>query len=189
LLEREIKLLFHSADEARAAIAAAGASPLRARRLQDDALFDTDDESLRRRGCTLRMRTERETAGTEPERVLLTLKGPVQPGAMKLREEHETAVGDGKALLQVLDALALRIWFRYQKYREEFTAPEVVVAVDETPIGTFVEVEGGEDAIVAMTRALGRSPSDFILDSYYSLFMKRRGEFGLTGPHMVFAVE
>jgi len=179
VLEREIKLSFRSADEARAAILAAGASPLRSRRLQEDALFDTADELLRRQGSALRVRTE---AGHS----LVTFKGPVQPGTMKLREEHETVVGDGEALVRVFEALALRVWFRYQKYREEYSAAELTIAVDETPVGTFVEIEGGEHAIVAMTRALGRTPADFILDSYYRLFVKRREQFGLTGEHMVF---
>jgi len=189
LLEREVKLLFPTAGEARAAIMAAGASPLRNRRLQDDALFDTADESLRKQGCTLRVRTERDAAGLKPERVLLTLKGPVQPGPMKLREEHETGVGEGETLARVFEALGLRVWFRYQKHREEFSAPDLTIAIDETPIGTFVEVEGTEAAILAMTRALGRTSSDFILDSYYRLFMIRRDQFGLAGPHMVFPTE
>jgi adenylate cyclase class 2 len=189
LLEREVKLLFRTSDEARAAIAAAGASPFRTRRFQDDALFDSTDESLRRQGCTLRVRTERADVGLQPQRVLLTFKGPVQPGAMKLREEHETAVSEGDALARVLAALGLRVWFRYQKYREEFAAPDLIIAIDETPVGTFVEVEGSEDAILAMTGALGRGPADFILDSYYRLFMIRREQFGLTGPHMVFSAE
>jgi hypothetical protein len=83
----------------------------------------------------------------------------------------------------------MRVWFRYQKYREEFSTPGVVVAIDETPVGTYVELEGDEDAILTMTTALGRSPADFIIDSYYRLFrlfLKRRDEFGLAGPHMIF---
>jgi adenylate cyclase class 2 len=186
LLEREVKLLFRTADEARAAISAAGASPLHPRRLQDDALFDTTDESLRQRGCTLRVRTEGEPE--RPDRVILTFKGRVQPGAMKMREEHETSIGNAAALGPLLDALSMRVWFRYQKYREEFSAPDLTIAIDDTPIGTFVELEGGEAAILAMTQALGRTPADFILDSYYGLFMKRRDQFGLTAsPHMVFS--
>jgi len=185
LLEREVKLLFRTADEARAAITAAGASPLYPRRLQDDALFDTPDESLRQRGCTLRVRTEREPA--RPDRVILTFKGPVQPGAMKLREEHETTIGNGAALAQLLDALSMRVWFRYQKYREEFSAPDLTIAIDDTPVGTFVELEGGEAAIMAMTHTLGRTADDFILDSYYRLFMNRRDQFQLSeSPHMLF---
>jgi inorganic triphosphatase YgiF len=76
VVEREVKLSFPSADDARTAIVAAGASPLRSRRLQEDALCDTADESLRRRGCALRVRTE---AGHS----LVTFKGPVQPGEMR----------------------------------------------------------------------------------------------------------
>ncbi len=181
MLEREVKLHFRSADEARAAVVAAGASPLRSRRLQEDALFDTADDTLRRRGCALRVRTE-------SGRSLVTFKGPVQPGQMKLREEHETVVGDGEVLIRIFEALALRVWFRYQKYREEYAAAELTIAIDETPVGTFVEIEGGEEAIVAMTHALGRTPADFVLDSYYRLFMKRREQYGLAGDQMVFQV-
>jgi adenylate cyclase, class 2 len=180
MLEREVKLRFPSVDEARAAVIAAGASPLRSRRLQEDAMFDTLDESLRRQGSALRIRTE-------SGRSLLTLKGPVQPGPMKLREEHETVVGDGDVLRQVLQNLGLQIWFRYQKYREEFAAEDVTIAIDETPIGTFLEIEGGEAAILQMTRALGRTPDDFILDSYRNLFLVHRELFGLDGNDMVFA--
>jgi adenylate cyclase class 2 len=179
VLEREVKLHFRSADEARAAVLAAGASPLRSRRLQEDALFDTADETLRRRGCALRVRTE-------SGRSLVTFKGPVQPGAMKLRDEHETVIGDGEVLIRIFEALALRVWFRYQKYREEYSAAELTIAIDETPVGTYVEIEGGEAAIMAMTQALGRTPGDFILDSYYRLFLKLREQFGLTGNQMVF---
>ena len=58
MIEREIKLQFETAGEARTAILAAGAAPLKCRRLQEDALFDTSDESLRRTGCALRVRSE-----------------------------------------------------------------------------------------------------------------------------------
>ena len=182
MIEREVKLAFRDADAARAAVRAAGASPLRCRRLQEDALFDTADESLRQRGCVLRVRSESGHS-------LVTFKRPVQGGHMKTREEHETVVGDGETITHVFDALGLRPWFRYQKYREEFGAENVTIAIDETPVGTFVEIEGGEEEILAMTRALGRTPADFILDSYYSLFRKRGQEMGLAGRDMVFAGE
>jgi len=180
MLEREIKLLFDDPERARAAVIATGATPLRARRLQEDALFDTSDETLRQRGCALRVRSESGKS-------LITFKGPPQAGTMKLREEHETVVSDGDVLRKVFGELGFRPWFRYQKYREEFSAQDVTIAVDETPVGTFVEVEGGEAAIHAVAQALGRSSADFILDSYRSLFLKRREQYGLTGDDMVFA--
>jgi hypothetical protein len=38
-----------------------------------------------------------------------------------------------------------------------------------------------------MAEALGRTPADYILDSYRGLFLKHREAFGLTGADMVFA--
>jgi adenylate cyclase class 2 len=145
-------------------------------------LLDTEDETLRRRRCVLRIRTESGKS-------LLTFKGPVQPGTMKIRDEHETVVSDGEVLLTVLRELGLHVWFRYEKYREEYAAEDVTIAIDETPVGTFVEIEGGEQGILAMARALGRSPADFILESYRTLFIAHRGQAGLTGGDMLFPAE
>lgn len=178
-VEREIKLRFDTADAARAAILAAGATPLRCRRLQDDFLLDTEDETLRRRRCVLRVRMESGKSR-------LTFKGPVQPAAMKLREEIETMIADGEVLLRVFEELGLHVWFRYQKYREEFSYEDVIAAIDETPVGTFVELEGSERGIEHLAAALGQTPSDFILDSYRGLFLKHRDEAGLAGNDMVF---
>jgi adenylate cyclase class 2 len=179
MLEREVKLRFDSPEAARAAIEAAGATPLRCRRLQEDALLDTDDEILRRRRCVLRIRTENGKS-------LLTFKGPVQPGTMKMRDEYETVIGDGQVLQHVLEELGLHVWFRYEKYREEYAAADVTIAIDETPVGTYVEIEGGEQGILEMTQALGRTPADFILDSYRGLFIQHREQHGARSPHMVF---
>ena len=179
MVEREVKLRFESPEVARAAIVAVGAAPLRCRRLQEDALLDTEDERLRRRGCALRIRTESGKS-------LLTMKGPVQAGTMKIREEHETVVSDGAVLQCVLEELGLHVWFRYEKYREEYAAEDVTIAIDETPVGTFVELEGNEHGILTMTAALGRSPDDFILDSYRSLFLKHRDAHGGHDQDMVF---
>jgi adenylate cyclase, class 2 len=179
-IEREIKLRFGSADEARAAILACGATPLLGRRLQEDSLLDTDDEELRRRRCVLRVRVENGKSR-------LTYKGPVQPGLMKVREELETVVGDGEILLRVLRELGLHVWFRYEKYREEFAHEDVIVAIDETPVGIFVEIEGSEQGIATMADALGRPQTDYIQDSYRGLFLRHREEFGLVGSDMVFA--
>jgi adenylate cyclase class 2 len=178
-LEREVKLPFGSPEEARAAVLAAGATPLRGRRLQEDCLLDTDDEVLRIRRCVLRVRLE-----CGKSRV--TWKGPVQPSTMKLREEFETLVADGDVLLRIFAELGYRPWFRYEKYREEFSLDDVVVAVDETPVGTFVELEGSEAGIAAAADRLGRRPADYVLDSYRTLFVAWQRAHGQAAAHMVF---
>jgi adenylate cyclase class 2 len=178
-IEREIKLRFDSVDAAREAVLAAGVTPLRCRRLQEDSLLDTEDESLRRRRCVLRIRNENCKSR-------ITFKGPVQASEMKLRDELETVVGDGELLLHIFEELGFHVWFRYEKYREEFSHEDVTVAIDETPVGVFVEIEGSEQGIITMAEALGRTPRDFVLDSYRGLFLRHRDQFGLTGNDMVF---
>jgi adenylate cyclase class 2 len=178
-LEREIKLHFDDPEAARVAVLAAGGTPVRGRRLQEDSLLDTADALLRRRGSMLRVRVE-------SGRSFLTFKGPVQPSVMKLREELETMVGDGTLMLRVLEELGFRVWFRYQKYREEFALSDVIIAIDETPVGTYVEIEGGERGIATTAETLGRRPSDYVVDSYRGLFVRHCEERGLPVTHMLF---
>jgi adenylate cyclase class 2 len=177
--EREIKLPFDSAGTARAAVLASGATLVGARRLQDDYLFDTADGRLRQCQSVLRVRLE-------PGRSFLTFKGPPEVSAMKLRPEIETPVGDGPQLIRILEAAGFSMWFRYQKYREEFAAGHVIVAVDETPVGAFVEIEGDEQGINDMARALGRRPADYVQDSYRGLFVRACAERGRPPTHMLF---
>lgn len=179
MLEREIKLRFDNAAEAREAIVKAGATPIRGRRLQEDCLLDTSDAQLRTRQCVLRVRIEQGKS-------LLTFKGPIRPSAMKLREEIETVVGDGQAALNLFQELGFGWWFRYEKYREEFAHGDVIIALDETPIGIFVEIEGSEDGITETAKALGRTPADYIVDSYRSLFAQYRAQHGSPSTDMLF---
>jgi adenylate cyclase class 2 len=179
MLEREIKLHFRDPDEARHAILATGATPLRGRRLQEDCLLDTPDDQLRHRRCVLRVRME---CG----KTLLTFKGPEQSSPMKLREELETVVGDGLLFLRVLEELGFRVWFRYEKYREEFAHEDVTIAIDETPVGTFVEIEGSERGIHDMAAALSRKPDEYVTDSYRGLYMTYCESRGLPPTDMLF---
>lgn len=181
-IEREVKLPFDSAETARAAVLAAGGTPLRDRRLQEDCLLDTPDGRLRSRGTALRLRME---AGKSR----VTFKGPVTPGVMKVREELETLVGDGEVLLGIFDELGFRPWFRYQKYREEFSLLDVIVAVDETPMGAYVELEGSEEGIDAAAARLGRTRADYLVQSYHTLFALHRRRSGEQASDMLFELE
>ncbi len=134
---------------------------------------------MRRRGSVLRVRME-------TGRAFLTFKGPLQPSAMKLRDELETMVGDGPLLVRLLGELGFQVGFRYEKYREEFTLNDVIVAVDETPVGTFIEIEGSAEGIRATAAALGRSPGDYLLNSYRTLFVQHCEQRGLAVTQMLF---
>jgi adenylate cyclase class 2 len=178
-IEREVKLPYDTPAAARRAVVDTGATPLRGRRLQDDALLDRDTGSLEADRCTLRVRVD-------GDRATVTFKGPPMPGAVKAREELETAVGDAELVIQLFERLGFHVWFRYQKYREEFRRGNLVIAIDEAPIGVFVELEGSEMDIFAMAAALERPPADFVVDSYLTLFRKYQAECGASATHMLF---
>ena len=164
-IEREIKLSFESAAAARGAVATLGAVPLRARRLQDDRLLDTASGRLRADWSTLRVRMETPAAAGGSV-ATITFKGPPRPDVMKVRDEVETGVDDGAVLLRVLERAGFDVWFRYQKYREEFECDGTIVAIDETPCGVFVEIEGSKGGVTRVAQALGRIPDDYITASY-----------------------
>ena len=132
-------------------------------------IVDTHDRTLTRRGCALRVRDDAGHA-------FLTFKGPVAPGPLKVREEIEAGADIAERLLAILAALGYEPVFRYEKYREELAMPGAVVAIDETPIGTFVEIEGDTDAIHEYARRLGRSTDDYVTASYRALYVAASGD-------------
>ena len=178
-LEREIKLRYADPNTARRAVLSAGAKPRRARRLQDDSLLDRGTDPLREHHCTLRVRVDDGQA-------LLTFKGAQMSGEMKVREELETTVGDAGLIVDLCARLGFQVQFRYQKYREEFQRGRLVITVDETPVGTFVELEGSECDILRMTTDLRRSPSDFVRDSYPTLFKRHATARGSDVSDLLF---
>jgi adenylate cyclase, class 2 len=138
-------------------------------------LLDTAEGRLQAAGTTLRVRAD-------GARAFLTFKGPVLPGPFKARQEIETEADNADALLALLAALGYTPAFRYEKYREEYATDGAVVAIDETPIGTFVELEGEPAAIHGLAARLGFGTADYLTASYRALFIAS----GIPGPDMLF---
>lgn len=165
-IESEVKLRMPGPSEARALVGSIGATPWRPRHFEDNILFDDAAGSLRASGRALRLRRAGASGG------IITYKGPRLAGdGVKSRPEIEVTVDSPDAAEQVLEALGYRKMFRYQKYREAFRWRDAEIVVDETPIGTFLEVEGPIATIHAAAAALGRGPADYIDDSYAALFV------------------
>jgi adenylate cyclase, class 2 len=153
---------------------------LSARHFEDNYLFDFPNQRLGFRQCLLRVRL---AAGE----CLLTYKGPSrQEGIFKTREEFETKIEDASTLLQILDGIGLQICFRYQKYRREFALDGVHVAVDETPIGNYVEIEGSEDGIKEFAHKMEIAESQFLRDSYHGLYLEHCQKNGVVPHFMIF---
>jgi adenylate cyclase class 2 len=161
--ENEIKLAFPSPESAVSRLRTAGAREVMARTFEDNVLFDFTDRRLTASGRMLRLR---RCGGTS----LLTFKAPVAgEHRHKMKIEYETAVADPEALRSVLLGLGFEVLYRYQKYRATYRLEAVEAAVDETPLGTFVELEGAPNDVDRAAAALGVAPPDYIRATYREL--------------------
>lgn len=107
---------------------------------------------------------------------MVSYKGPAAAVlGVKSREEHEVVVSDADAFERILAGLGLLPRFRYQKYRESYRHGDAEIVIDETPIGTFLEIEAAPERIHELAKALGFSREDYLLESYVALFLAGGG--------------
>ena len=178
--EIEVKLPCADLAQARAKISGAGGRMLAALHFESNDLFDDERGSLASAGCALRLRrTEKEA--------LLTFKGPARfESGVKVRREHETEVSDASQTEEILAGLGLARRFRYEKRREEWELEGCVIALDETPLGSFVEVEGEPPAIRRVVALLGLDFASAIPYTYAKLYAERRKNDPALPTDMVF---
>src|SRR3984957_1963609 len=115
-------------------------------------------------------------------------------GSHKVRDEIEAQVTDSANLVKIFEGLGMRGWFRYEKYRTTYQLPAkqswargLLIEVDETPIGTFVELEGPPAAIDRAAIELGYSKKDYILTNYLSLYVEDCRRKGQQPQNMLFS--
>lgn len=179
-VETEVKISLESLDDFIELVLSLGAALVSERSLEDNILFDFPDGGLKLARCVLRVRSV-------DGRGVLTYKGAPRPDVIfKTREELETGIESPETAIEILERIGMIQGFRYQKYRREFALDGVHVAVDETPIGNYAELEGTESAILNLAEKLGIAESRFIRRSYHALYLDYCGERGLTPQSMVF---
>ena len=180
-MEHEVKVPVDDLGAVRHQLAAAGWRCVLESARETNLLLDTDSGALRAGGRALRLRA---CAG----RHTLTLKGPVQPapGVVKTRTELEVEVDDPTVTLAILGELGFTARMRYEKDRELWQRGELTVALDHTPLGDFVEVEGPEAKVLGTARALGLDSDRALLEPYPVLWERRRRQCPDLPPDMVF---
>jgi adenylate cyclase class 2 len=211
--ETEIKLEIKDERAFRRVLKKLGARPLGAgigRVHEENVIFDTPQGGLAKHGQLLRIRIETPEArgktkkGHAKHRVVLTFKRPivrpatgdgaeVSHGLHKVREEIEVEVAEAAKLAEIFEGLGMSGWFRYEKYRTTFQLPAsktwargLLIELDETPIGTFVELEGPAPAIDRAAEELGYSKRDYVSKNYLVLYMEECRRKGEQPRHMVF---
>ena len=179
-IETEVKIRIDSIEDFIESVLLHGATRVSERSLEDNILFDFPDGRLRQERYVLRVRS---VAG----RGVLTFKGTPRPDVVfKSREELETGVENPEMAIEILGRIGLQQRFRYQKYRQEFALDSINIAVDETPVGNYAELEGTEDEILNLAVRLGIAESQFIHKSYHALYLDYCRERAIAPQSMIF---
>ena len=200
--EREIKLKVGDEKALKKALGRLGAKPVAGgtgRVHEWNVIFDTPQGGLAKHGQLLRIRKETPEGKKKSEpRILLTFKRPAMAAendghGHKVREEIETEVKDEAALRGIFEGLGMSGWFSYEKFRTTMKlsasakwAIGLLIELDETPLGTFLELEGPAEAIDRAAQQLGFSKKDYILKSYLAIYLEECRRRGESPTNMVF---
>jgi len=165
---------------------------------QTDQFFDDSADSLRSKGCGLRVRSIkvlRRGADGNPvdSRAIITFKGPivksvkgvkgVKDAKVKIREEIETRVDHPDAAAAILAAVGFHPTASVCKRRSSYALGRAKIELDELPQlgllglpGTFVEIEGLSERHVETVRKRLKIEGQHIPDSYLALTLARSEE-------------
>ncbi|MGH9712270.1 MAG: class IV adenylate cyclase [Candidatus Acidiferrales bacterium] len=196
--EIEIKLRVRDLESLLRRIRDLGAT-YKGRLFEQNSIYDTPDSDFRRSGRLLRVRLEtsapRRRANirggrlSRPQRrslrAVLTSKAPPHPGGrqaarlrFKERLERELTIRNPGPWPRVLRSLGLHPSFTYEKFRSTFELRGLQLDLDETPVGTFLELEGSPGTIDHAARALGFTQQDYFRGTYWDVYAadcRRRG--------------
>ncbi|HVS63222.1 MAG TPA: class IV adenylate cyclase [Thermoanaerobaculia bacterium] len=193
-VEREIKVPVAELAAVRDRLVAVGAVLEAPHALERNRVYERADGSdpLLSSGRLLRLRED--GAGAR-----LTYKGVARfEAGQKIREEREIEVDSARAAAAILEGLGFVVVRRYEKRRETWRLGDVLVALDETPIGCFVELEAAGDRpdragsgeagaeIETAARRLGLDPSRAEPRSYLALYEAWRARHPEAPPDMAF---
>ncbi len=188
--ETELKFVVDNIPAFHAAVDRLGLALKTPRTFEGNTLFDTPDRQLRAKRQILRLR---EYGG----HFIVTHKRMKDPTATdvryKTRIETETDIEDGPAMAEVFCQLGFCPAFRYEKFRTEWDAPAIAghtgghLVLDETPIGTWAELEGEPAWIDSMLAQLGIPPEKCTVLSYGMLFLHWKERTGSPADNLTFA--
>ena len=87
----------------------------------------------------------------------------------------------------------MRGWFSYEKYRTTWKlgaaqrwAKDLLIEVDETPVGDYTELEGPPEAIDRAAELLGFSRRDYLTKNYLTLYAEDCRRTGRAPGNMLF---
>jgi adenylate cyclase class 2 len=166
--ETEIKIPVTDLGEVRSCLEERGARRIHDSLRETNILLDDQERRLGGAGKALRLRNV-------GDRQVVTLKGPVSyDGVVKSRQELEVEVADTGVVEEILLDLGYVVVIRYEKDRERWGLDDMIVCLDHTPMGDFVEIEGPAGGLTAAAAAIGLDPTNAVRHSYLGLWAEHR---------------
>jgi adenylate cyclase class 2 len=183
-IETEIKFRVTDTAHLESQLTSLGFRLITGSSFESNVLYDTQERSLRAKREIVRIR---HYTG----HWLLTHKRVPDSGIGEDRHKHrietETEISDGNALAAVFASIGLLPAFRYEKWRTEWADSDGHCVIDQTPIGSFAELEGTPEWIDRITAQLGIAASEQLTASYGRLFDEWRARTGSTAQDLTFA--
>jgi len=178
--ENEVKFYVRDLVQVEEHLGSLGAELLHPRSHEFNLRFDTHDRHLTQSFQVLRLRQDQHTH--------LTYKGPSDPlSEVSSRREIEVEVNDFAATRRFLEALGYEVSITYEKYRTTYRYKTVELALDETPMGNFVEIEGATAALIQKTaKELKFNWHARIKSSYLALFHQIKEKYHLDVQNLTF---
>lgn len=171
-LEIEAKMKVAELSVVREKLKAVGARFVK-RTNETNRFYDAADGRLRNAGRGLRLRTNTDADLGSADHVV-TMKGPLQGGKFKSREELEFSIDDVETAAAVLGHLGYPLNLSFEKRRESWELDGCKIELDELPVlGTFIEIEGKDEQSVELVRQkLGLGGEPTISTGYASMIAK-----------------
>ena len=182
--EIELKFVVDDPIGFQAAIGKLDLSLKTPRTFEANTLFDTPDRQLRAKRQILRIREY-------GSKHVLTHKRLASENAADLRYktriETETEIEDHQAMAEIFCQLGYCPAFRYEKFRTEWDARTGGhLVLDETPIGTWAELEGEPAWIESMLASLEVDSERCTVESYGALFLNWKARTGSSAENLTF---
>lgn len=177
-VETEVKIKIENFDKFLSDLISKGAV-FKGKDFQKTIRMDTPNFDLEKRKMFLRVRSGLGNT--------VTLKIRKEENKnYKIRNEHETKVGDINMMVKIFSILGFSKSFIFEKYRADFKHKNVKISLDELPFGIYAEFEGNEKDINLTLKEFGFNKNKRIISTYWFLFDEYNKEHNLTGKHIIF---
>lgn len=113
------------------------------------------------------------------KKIELSYKKPITRNGIKKELEYETEVSYFGETKKILEMMEFTPTTSYERYRTEFEKDGLKATIDEFPFAVFLELEGPENGIKKVAKAMDFDLKNNLTDSCDTIFTKRRLAKGL----------